>query len=519
MRDTLFTNGVDINLAKDIDMETNDKINADVPVSRDYGPRGTELPIIASSLVENIYTISGNSQWTALEKALDELKECGFNGFFAGIGVIAQETLLPGILQRVADRNMFVIISSDAFSVPSQDLLNKWAAGKNTVSSLIEAYESGFKNRITNFLNICHKSKGFGGVLLADEPTKGILEAKFPKDPNKDPQLSDFNTPKGSYYCLRNRYNIIREYLHDNEVLVVNLVGDQNEDGHVTEDYSAYLDEFENISDTSTKPDLWSFDYYPITEHNYLLETNYKLETNGSSNIILSQNGVVDVGYKIFYDDLRLFQERAKKCNGMYWSNVRSMEFSKKYEYYPVAIEPYLRFAIFSSLAMGCRGITYWTYHQRGSNEHELFLSAPLDMQGRKTPAWFYAKKLNEEIRRFNYVFRNSKLSGFGHIGKLYDTGQNLKFPFGRLTGIRVFGDGYLVTRLTNGTSLEYIVIVNHSVTDYQEITSFFSSGTTIYEITPNGRFYGTPQQVTISSSGVNRLLPPGGYLIYQYTK
>ena len=498
------------------------------------GPKGANIPIMANSMVLDIKKLvmpdGKNANYAPLEKAMDEFKDCGFNGFIAKIDADPnnnyKNSLLTEVLSKAESRNMFVIIFGSAFSVPSDTELsdlNKTASTKATDDEKIQVYTDYYILRVTKFIEACSDYESFGGVHLKDEPTLTQLQDRYTADSGQT--IANFKTAIGSYYCLSNRYAIIKSLLPENAVLMVNLTGVQDSTKHIDiegKTYLSYLDAYYNIegNNSNSHPYLWSFDIYPITEHNYLLERNFYLAINSKDvdSVKLNQNGEVEVNYKFFYDDLKLFNEYSSGSNGIFWSYVQGMSFMGARFFHPLSQEQYLRFAAFSALAMGAQGILCWTYHQRGNEPQELYLSAPIDRQDRKTPVWYYAKKVIAEIRHFNNVFRGSKLLGYGHMINLYDTGQALKFPFGRLNGIRPFGDGYLVTRLRQGSSTEYVVVVNHSVRDYQEITLFFSSGTTILEMTPEGKAYGEPQAITVSSSGVNRILPPGGYLIYKYT-
>lgn len=524
-----------------------DNITGILPINtpKTIGPRGSEIPIIASSMVIDIKELvmpdGKNANYTPLEKAMDELKECGFNGFIAKINYDYLDNLLPEVLSMAQAKNMFVIILSNAFNVPSDELLNLW---KNQISTISKDEEKAaefkkfFDKRISNFLEKCEGYSSFGGVSLNDEPTLAELQRRYIPIPNSL-NFNDFNSINGSYYCLSNRYKIIQSLLSatlsvaDNTVIMVNLVGLHNSE-HVAipndtdskeYDYEGYLTAFSRILMSPNKyPYLWSYDIYPIRERSYLLENNHKIAMEEQGETVndydvtpLDENGQVTVNYQDFYEDLRLFNEKTDGKGSIFWTYIQSMSYMAGFGFHPLAQEQYLRFAIFSSLAMGCQGIMHWTYHQRANQKTELYLSAPIDRQGRKTPVWYYAKKVNAEIRRYNSVFRGSKLEGYGHIGNIYDGVQLLTTSIGCVSRITAMGSGVLVTHLSNGDK-NYIIIVNHDITEHQNILITFVKCSSIWEFTPNGLTSDNSQPIQISRPVLSRTLLPGGYLIYQYT-
>lgn len=527
-------------------MRPEDKISTQqIIVQSAMGPRGSEIPIIASSMVLDIQKLvipdRENANYEPLEKAMNEFKECGFNGFIGRIDYNYKDNLLPRVLSMAQTKNLFIIIFSDALNVPSDTLLKSWETQTATISSDSEKaseYKKIYDNRISDFLKACIRYNSFGGVSLNDEPTISELNRRYNPQPDTL-SLSDFNTIEGSYYCLSNRYKIIKSILDenssvaDNSVIMVNLVGlhdaehiavKGDEDNKVY-DYEGYLNAFSNIIKIpGYQPYLWSYDIYPIRELSYLLENNYQIAMEEQGEKVnpdlvnkLDKNGQVIVNYKDFYEDLRLFNERTSGKNSVFWTYIQSMSYMAGLGFHPLAQEQYLRFAIFSSLAMGCQGIMYWTYHQRANQYTELYLSAPIDRQSMKTPVWYYAKKVNAEIRKYNSVFRNAKLEEYGHVGNIYNGAKLLESSIGCISKVYVNGSGVLVTRLSNGIN-NYIVIINHNVREYQNILIIFSSGYTILEMTPNGQTSDSSQTIQISSPQLSRTLLPGGYLVYKYT-
>lgn len=486
------------------------------------GPKGSDLPIIASSMVVNINEFIDNGATVNVRKinsAMVQLKSCGFNGFIAYFYLDhndSNEKILKELLGKILDRakinNLFVIISSNIYLAPTEGLINHWNTIVSTKSSdqeKIDCYISKFKGRITEFTNFLNEYESFGGIYLQDEPKLSELTPRFPI--NGSTNLSDYDNINGKYYCLSNRYRIVQTLLSSEKVIIVNLIGMHDVQTFLeNKGYENYLNAFSDILGAVSYPYLWSYDIYPITESNYLLEQNYHYY-NEALIPDLSKNGEVSVRYNEFYKDLQLFHQNTSSKGSIFWTYVQSMEFMAGKYYHPIANEQYLRFAIFSSLAMGCQGIMYWTYHQRPNQTNELYLSAALDREGNKTPVWFYAQKINSEIRKYNYIFRNCKLEEWyltynkgsvttdtSDMGLLVKLGQN--------------GLGVLATRISNGNK-EYIIIVNADITDYQDIKLYFNyNDEIIRELTIDDEEYQPVESTTLS-----RTLKPGGYIIFGY--
>lgn len=228
-------------------------------------------------------------------------------------------------------------------------------------------------------------------------------------------QRENFDTPDGSFYSISNRYSLILQYSPSaNKVILENLVGQpsDNHTGTATEEcFTKYLNAFGNLGGDAFKPYLWCFDYYPIQEINALLSNNAG---------VVSNNGIITVSYQRFYTDFDTFRVRAKACGGIFLYYVQSMAYAMGSYYQPRALESYLRFEIFSALALGAQGIIYWTYHQRPNTSKTLHLSALENMRDRKTAAWYYAQKVNREVQHFNFVFFDLVCEARAHVGEIY---------------------------------------------------------------------------------------------------
>ncbi len=132
--------------------------------------------------------------------------------------------------------------------------------------------------------------------------------------------------------------------------------------------YEAYLDSFVN----TVRPPVLSFDHYPITNNGLRPD---------------------------FFRNLELIRQRSLESGVPFWAFLLSTQHAS----YPRPKEPYLRFALYSALAYGAKGIQYFTYWPpRGSGWQ--FASAVVDAGGR--PTWLYTpvSRINAELARLGPV-------------------------------------------------------------------------------------------------------------------
>ncbi len=332
-------------------------------------------------------------------------------------------------------------------------------------------------------------------------------------------------------YNLRTIYNYIRsgELARKNadrtkslRPIQVNLVGagepkfmhgiildmsTPNEETNRELKYQVYLDTFRN----NYQPSLWSYDMYPISRP-------------------VADSSVLNVNYNRFYKDLVTFNRRAQETSGVFWAYAQSMEFitSSGNTLYPAPTVPYLRFEIFSALAFGAQGIVYWTYRLRiDDSSSETYLSALVDRDFNRTPAWSAAMKVNGEVKAYSEVFVGTKLLDFTHVGKA-DTGYPvLEGDFGPIKHISATktsgisgstgeeGLGVLITRI-NTKGSEFIIIVSHDVENPQQIAISFSPDAVISSTKIN--IFGKIEYVRMTNNMSHLLtLEPGGYLIFRH--
>ena len=327
-----------------------------------------------------------------------------------------------------------------------------------------------FKYFIDNSALFTDKRKDF---IKAFENNPRFAGWKFKDEPRYD-KLDE----------LEKQYRAL--YKDDSKNLIyINLIGGINKifTGNLT-DFPSYL----KLIQKRFTPAVWSYDQYPISV----------------------KNGKVKVSHDSFYYDFECFRDISKQTDRPFWAYCQSMAFKTSYVERPAATEAYLRFEAFSALAYGAQGIVYWTYGQRDSNKAETYYSALVNKDGKKTAAWYAAKKVNGEIKKFNDVFYQCDVKDVKHTGsKLYKGTKKLSGSFGPFSKVSSGTSGVLASRIEKDGKT-YIVFVSHDVLAKQNLTLVVASGKKVRDITTQGNMeYEAGKTIKVS-------LDKGGYAIFE---
>lgn len=290
---------------------------------------------------------------------------------------------------------------------------------------------------------------------------------------------------------LKKLYNSILK-IDSTRLLRINLIGTlYSPYTGETESMISYLDTIQRLF----RPGVWSYDLYPIC----------------------IKNGKTDVLYDLFYSDLEVFHKVSKITNRPFWTHCQSMAFKNKYKECPPATVPFLRFQNFSALAYGCQGIIYWSYSQRQSGKSEDYLSALVNLDGKRTPAWYAAQEVNKEIKLFSHIFLNCEVKEIRHSGKkIYKDTKPFKGSFGPIDSVKNGDSGFLFSNLTKKEN-DYIIIVNRDPIHSQEITVYFNQSSSPICLKPIKTNTGLAIKKENLNAKLKELVEPGAYLIIKY--
>lgn len=242
-------------------------------------------------------------------------------------------------------------------------------------------------------------------------------------------------------------------------------------------DYFTYVSDFVKI----VNPPFISYDKYPV-----MVDKN--------RGIYVEDN---------FYLTLETIAKVAKDSGRPFWAYILSTQHWK----YPKAKKEYLRFHIFTNLAYGAQGLSYFTYllpdFDRGIGD---FSNAPIDSKGKRTDVWKMVRDVNKEVHNLTKVFLGAEVIDVSHTGSTIPESTHrlsrLPAPF---TTIENGPEGLVVSHLRNGDS-EYLVIVNHDVLHKQRVK--LPRQRPVTRIYPNGK--------EKTDKGPDLTLDPGGYAIFR---
>lgn len=256
----------------------------------------------------------------------------------------------------------------------------------------------------------------------------------------------------------------------------------------------ATIGEYLDTIETLFHPQIWSFDYYPIS----------------------IENGKIKVQYNQFFKSLDAFREKSRQTGRPFWSFCETVEYKRPEVERPAATIPFLRFEAFSALAFGAKGIVYWSYELTHSKKGQ-FISALIDSTGRKAPAWNSVRQVNREIKAFSDIFSHTDIKRIYIPNKgLLSRQLNALFskPVDAISDLKTDGKGVLVSDFcSNG--INYLLILNLDVEKAQTIQA---------QLDPKYRYTQLEYQEsgTLRKSKVTvtckKTLSPGSYLLLSYT-
>ncbi len=271
------------------------------------------------------------------------------------------------------------------------------------------------------------------------------------------------------------------------------------------------------------RPGVLSYDYYPFVINKAGADTTIALKRLDD-----------------FYTALQLYSEISKKRNRPFWAFCQCRatcindDYSPKYGH-PAPTENFLRYEAFNALAFGAQGIEYWGYKEDkdpGKNPDPDKYYALVTKDGKKTPAWYFAQRVNKEIKSWTNVFLGAKLDSYYFVGDPRDTSY-CDYKVGPSADAIYVQDlsprdtagsnrGALVSTLVNGDN-NYVVIVNQS--PYEPVSLRLGLNEKQYSISELKNYATAPLSLDNGIGTVPRIkyvnitLSPGQYTIYSYRR
>lgn len=256
----------------------------------------------------------------------------------------------------------------------------------------------------------------------------------------------------------------------------INLLPEMPSDYLKAPDYRAYLEEFIR----TVNPPFLSFDAYPV-----------RMDKNGKIFVL--------EGY---FNNLEMISSIAKESGRPFWNFVCST----KHLFYPTPTEGFIRFQVFSSLAYGAQGISYYTYVVPDFDiDKGDYSDAPINRAGERTPVWYMVRNVNHELQTLADIFLGVEVKNVSFTGKKLPKGtKRLKKAPAPFRKIESGDEGLIVSHLSNGGK-EYLLLVNRDVVNSQQVSVPKSRSVV--------RLYGDGSRKTDFSSEIT--LDPGGYALF----
>lgn len=428
-------------------------------------------------------------------------------------------------------------VKNCGFNVCSQGSMG----AEGILQSLINAREVGIRitTRNYNFIHYpiegsfcgnvdgkytCKYSQYVAGIFVFDEPTYNDLMGQTENGLRlmEDYQILmnrvlAYNSPNNSYDPPSDSDLTLQCYLG------INLVGapvayfmpnpDSWKDDPGYEVYLQYLETFQH----NFKPSYFSYDLYPISERAQLLYEGISPQPI----VYDGTEGDISVDFYRFYKTAEVFSDFSSKHDRPFWAFCQGTSFMNigNFKLYrPHALEQYLRYEAFTAIAYGAKAIQYWNYVVSTTNPNgyqtnfESYFSALTNRKDQKTASWYYARKINREIKKYEQIFINSTTI------KILEATQSNSFKYSKLTHnieISTNNDkGILISELSlKNSAVNYFLIVSKDVLHYQRLSIKVSSGKFV-ELTPEVSL--GEENKTLEIGTQSRILVPGGYRIIE---
>jgi len=235
------------------------------------------------------------------------------------------------------------------------------------------------------------------GYYLRDEPGAGM----FPGLAKVAEQIRELSPGKWPYI------NLFPDYA--------------NSDQLGTTTYAEYLERFI----TTCHPSIISYD-------------NYSLMDDGSVR-------------ESYWTNLESVRAACRKHGIEFWNIVLSVA---HFSYRELSAADF-RFQVYTTLAYGGRGISYFTYVSPSTGNYRM---APIDQFGHQTPTWYFMQHANFQIQKLAPTLLQLTSDAVYHFGQV-PAGANGPATNSLVSGVS--GNNFLVGDFTHRDGSRYVMVVN----------------------------------------------------------
>jgi hypothetical protein len=350
----------------------------------------------------------------------------------------------PGALQKMREGGLTIagFVAPDALDVC-------WAAGLKAIVSdaRVSDYDWGkvdeakARNNVASLVGAVGQHPALYGYYLRDEPGADM----FPGLAKVAALVRELSPGKWPYI------NLFPDYANSGQLGATN--------------YSEYLERFI----ATCHPSIISYD-------------NYSLMDDGSVR-------------ESYWSNLEAVRAACQKNDIEFWNIVLSVA---HFSYRELNAADF-RFQVYTTLAYGGRGISYFTYVTPATGNYRM---GPIDQFGNPTPTWYFMQHVNLQIQKLAPTLLQLTSDTVYHFGQI-PSGANGP-PTNSLVS-SVGGDSFLVGDFTHRDGSRYLMIVNKDLAKSRHSSPQFRNA-------PR-----RVQHVSAYSGGLSRFegedvwLPPGG--------
>ena len=161
-----------------------------------------------------------------------------------------------------------------------------------------------------------------------------------------------------------------------------------------------------------------------------------------------------------FYSNLEMVSAEAKRTGKPFWA----FALATTHWDYPMPNIGHLRLQLYADLAYGAQLLQYFTYWNPGAEDPFHYREAPINLAGRRSPAFELVREMNAELQKRADIFLGCEVESVYHVGDSIPEGTTalsaLPVHFQKLD---TQGKGALVSTLKNN-GRRYVVLQNTSL-------------------------------------------------------
>jgi hypothetical protein len=216
---------------------------------------------------------------------------------------------------------------------------------------------------------------------------------------------------------------------------------------------------------------MWSF---PSTsDYQYFIDSYISIVQNkfiSYDNYPVIDGGSIRISY---FPNLEIVSTAAKNANIPFWNTVLSTQ----HAYYAVLTPEIFRFQLYTTLAYGARGISWFTYFHPGL---DFPPTSPIAADGNKRDTWYMLQDVNLQLHRIGPIYITLNHVNTFHWPNVPSGCKNISTSNYVQS---ISGGDFCVGEFYDPSGHPYIVLVNKSLTSTSSFNVTFNQAGTMYRV------------------------------------